>query len=119
VAAVSLLVGGIGIMNITLLSGDRATKEIGLRKASARVAKDVMRQFLFRGSRDQRARRLARVIVGVIASFESRDRCSGRRGCRPCRCCSPSASPPRSACSSAGIRSVPLKLDPIVALRRE
>jgi putative ABC transport system permease protein len=69
VAAVSLLVGGIGIMNITLLSVTERTREIGLRMAVGARGKDVMRQFLFEAVVISAAGGLLGIILGVIASI--------------------------------------------------
>ena len=69
VAAVSLLVGGIGIMNITLLSVTERTKEIGLRMAVGARSRDVMRQFLFEAVVISALGGLVGIIVGVMASI--------------------------------------------------
>jgi macrolide transport system ATP-binding/permease protein len=62
VAAISLLVGGIGIMNIMLVSVKERIKEIGLRKAIGARRKDILIQFLIESS----LLTLTGGVVGII-----------------------------------------------------
>jgi len=68
IASVSLLVGGIGIMNIMLVSVTERTKEIGIRMAIGATAKDIRMQFLIEALLLSLAGGLAGVIIGVSVS---------------------------------------------------
>ena len=65
IASVSLLVGGIGIMNIMLVSVTERTKEIGIRMAIGANAKDIRQQFLIESFLLSVSGGLAGVALGV------------------------------------------------------
>ncbi|WP_028927771.1 ABC transporter permease [Pseudonocardia acaciae] len=66
IAAISLLVGGIGVANIMLVSVTERTREIGLRKAVGASATAVVRQFLIESSVLANAGGVAGVLFGVL-----------------------------------------------------
>jgi putative ABC transport system permease protein len=65
IASISLLVGGIGIMNIMLASVMERTREIGVRRAIGAKRRDVIRQFLIETTIISLAGGIVGVIVGV------------------------------------------------------
>jgi putative ABC transport system permease protein len=65
IAAISLLVGGIGVMNIMLVTVTERTGEIGLRKALGATPRDIRRQFLIEAS----TLSVVGGLMGVITAF--------------------------------------------------
>lgn len=68
IASVSLLVGGIGIMNIMLVSVTERTKEIGIRMAIGAKAIDIRVQFLIEALLLSLAGGLAGVFIGILGA---------------------------------------------------
>ncbi|MBR1975800.1 MAG: FtsX-like permease family protein, partial [Phascolarctobacterium sp.] len=58
IAAISLLVGGIGIMNIMLVSVTERTREIGIRKALGATYNNILLQFLIEA-----------MVIGIVGGF--------------------------------------------------
>jgi putative ABC transport system permease protein len=69
IASISLLVGGIGIMNIMLVSVTERTREIGIRKAIGAKGKDIMTQFVTEAVLISLIGALTGVIFGLVAAF--------------------------------------------------
>lgn len=69
IAAISLLVGGIGVMNIMLVAVTERTHEIGIRKAIGATNRQIMQQFLTEAIMLSFVGSIVGVIVSLIANF--------------------------------------------------
>ena len=69
IAAISLLVGGIGIMNIMLVSVTERTREIGLRKAVGAQRRDILMQFLLESLVVSAVGGLLGILLGALTTL--------------------------------------------------
>jgi ABC-type antimicrobial peptide transport system permease subunit len=120
VASISLLVGGVGIMNIMLVSVTERTREIGLRMAVGARARDILQQFLVEAV-------VLCLTGGVVGILIGRGISLGLRNFQNWPTETSVAAIIASVCVSAGVGIIfgyypawkASRLDPIEALRYE
>lgn len=68
IAGISLLVGGIGIMNIMLVSVTERTREIGIRKSLGAKRRDIMRQFVIEAGTTSALGGVIGIVFGAVVA---------------------------------------------------
>jgi len=69
IAAISLLVGGIGIMNIMLVIVTERIREIGIRKSLGAKKRDILGQFLIESATTSALGGVVGIIVGIVVAY--------------------------------------------------
>lgn len=71
IAGISLLVAGIGIMNIMLVSVTERTREIGIRKSLGARRRDIMRQFIMEAGATSSIGGLIGILIGIAGTIKA------------------------------------------------